>query len=331
MRKTYLKLSAIAGAVGLAGSLLTSVGPAAAQGDYPNRPIEIIVPFAAGGSIDITYRTIAPGLSEELGQQVLVVNKPGASATLGMNEVAKAKPDGYTLGAASFAFGVQKLVMDNVPYNPLTDFEFITQVGQSPMMLVTYPDAPASSVEELIKWAKSKPGELNFGSVGAGSSGHMMTELFAQRAGLEMVHVPFTKGPLGALARGDIHMQIAPIPAVLPWVKDGRLKALGVTSLKPYKTVPDLAPIANTLEGFDTFEWPSLVAPKGTPRAIVDKIQKAVNKVVNSPEIQEKFASFGTDPVGGTPEELAAFVKEQVELWEKTAQSLSKVGMEPGK
>jgi tripartite-type tricarboxylate transporter receptor subunit TctC len=325
MKGTQLKLSALAGAVGLAASVL--VGSAVAQ-DYPNRPIEVVVPFAAGGSIDITFRAIAPGLSEELGQQVLIVNKPGAAATLGMNEVAKAQPDGYTLGAASFAFAVQKLVMDNVPYNPLTDFEFVTQIGQSPMLLVTYPDAPAKSVDEFIAWAKSKPGELNFGSVGAGSSGHLMTELFAQRAGLEMIHVPFTKGPLGALARGDIHMQIAPIPSVLPWVKDGRLKALGVTSLKPYSTVSDLPPIANTMEGFNTFEWPSLVAPKGTPKAIVDKIRNAVNKVVDAPEMQEKFAALGTDPVGGTPEELAAFVKEQVELWEKTAQTLSKVGDE---
>lgn len=325
MDKIHLKLSAAGLAVGLAGSLLAGIGPAAAADDYPNRPIEIIVPFRAGGSIDVTFRTIQDLLSKELGQQVQVINKPGGGSTIGMNAVAKAKPDGYTLGAASFSFAANPVVMDNIPYNHLTDFEPITQISQSPLMLTTYPNAPANNVQEFIDWAKSKPGQLNFGSVGIGSYGHLVSELFCQRAGITMVHVPFTKGPLGALARGDIHLQITAIPSSIGWVKDGRLKALAVTSLKPFPTVPDLPPVAKTLPGFEAFEWPSLVAPKGTPRAIVDKIQKAVVKVIHTPQIEEQFTKLGTVPVGSTPEQLAAFIKEQTDLWAKIGQKLSKI------
>lgn len=308
---------AIAALVGVIGSLTLSLGPSAAA-DWPTRPIQIIVPFAAGGSIDITMRTIAPSLGKRLGQSVVVVNKPGGGATIGMNEVKTAKPDGYTLGAASFAFAANPVVLQHIPYDAEKDFEPVTQVASSPMIMLVNPKTPVKTVKEFIAWVKSKPpGSLNYGSVGVGSSGHLMTELFMARTGLKMAHVPFTHGPLGPLARGQTQLQIGPIPSCLPWVKDGRLRVIGVTSLKPDPSVPGVEPVSKTVPGFDTFEWPGLVAPKGTPKAIIDKIQKAVAATVQEPDVKNRLAKLGSQPVGSTPEQFRAFIKEQVDTWAK--------------
>lgn len=323
MNTSRFKKFVIGTLAGGLGGLMLGIAPSAAA-DWPSHPIQIIVPFAAGGSIDITMRTIAPGLGKRLGTSVVVVNKPGGGATIGMNEVAKAKPDGYTLGAASFAFAANPVVLQHIPYNELTDFQPVTQIAESPMIMLVNPKTPVKTVKEFIAWVKSKPaGSLNYGSVGVGSSGHLMTELFMAKTGLKMKHVPFTHGPLGPLARGQTQLQIGPIPSCIPWVKDGRLRVIGVTSLKPDPTVPGVEPVSNTVPGFDTFEWPGLVAPKGTPMDIVNKIQKAVYETVHEPAVKERLAKLGSQPVGSTPDQFAAFIKNQVETWAKLGQQIN--------
>lgn len=312
------RLLGLAGCIGLLG------GTAAAQPAYPSRPIEIVVPFAAGGSIDITFRAIAPSLSKRLGQSVLVVNRPGGGATIGMNSVAKALPDGHTLGAASFAFAANPAVLDSIPYDPVKDFAPVTMVARSPMLVLVNPKTPVTTLQEFIAYVKAKPpGDLNYGSVGIASSGHLISELFLSAAGIKMTHVPYTAGPLPPLAQGEIHMQIGPIPSSIPWVKDGRLRALAVTSLEPDPTVPDLPPVSRTLPGFESFEWPGLVAPAATPRAIIDRIQREVALTVAEPEIRQQLATLGSQPVASTPEEFAAFIKKELGLWDKVAKQLN--------
>lgn len=302
-------------------SLMTA--PAGAQQNWPGRPIEIIVPFAPGGSLDITFRAIAPSLSKRLGQQVLVVNKPGGGGSLGMNQVAKATPDGYTLGVASFSFAANPSVIGNLPFDPIKDFEPITMVQRSAMVLVVPPNIPAKNLQEFIAWAKSKPGELNFTSVGVGSSGHMMGELFLAKTGIKMTHVPFTVNPYARLSQDQVQFMVAPIPAAMSWIKDGRLRALAVTSLEPDPSVPDLPPVARTIPGFETFEWPSLVAPAGTPKAIVDRLQKEIAEVMKEPEIQQRMTNLGAQAVANTPEQFAPFIQEQMKIWAEVSRNLS--------
>jgi tripartite-type tricarboxylate transporter receptor subunit TctC len=304
----------------LLAALAFGCGTSSAQDSYPNRPIQIIVPFAPSGSIDVTFRILAPEMAKRLGQSVVVVNRPGGGATIGMNEVARAAPDGYTLGAASFAFAANSAVLASVPYDPLKDFEPITMVARSSMILVVNPKTPVSTTKEFIDWAKSQPpGSLNYGSVGIGSSGHLITELFLLRAGLKMTHVPFNNSPLPPLAQGLIQMQIGPIPSTIPWVRDGRLKVLGVTSLDKDPTVPDLTPVSTILPGFDTYEWPGLVAPAKTPKAIIDRIRQSVVDSLKDPDVVKKLFDLGSTPVGDTPEEFRAHIVKETATWADVA------------
>jgi tripartite-type tricarboxylate transporter receptor subunit TctC len=298
-----MKMSALRAAAGLLSAFglvaPSSVQPVAAQQSYPSRPIEIVVPFAAGGSIDITLRVIGPHLAKRLGQSVVILNKPGAGATLG-----------------SFAFAANSAVLDKVSYDVIKDFEPVTMVARSPMVLLVNPKSPATTVQGFIDWVKSKPpGELNYGSVGVASSGHLITELFLSRAGIKMTHVPYSTGPLPALAQGDIHLQFSPIPTAMSWVKDGRLRAIAITSLEPDPNVPELPPVSATLPGFDTYEWPSLVAPAGTPRAIIDRVQQEIAQIVAEPEVKERLATLGSQGVGNTPEQFGAHIKKEIALW----------------
>lgn len=317
-RRTFLGFLGFIGVV--AGGLISE--PAAAQ-PYPTRPIEIVIPFSPGGSIDITLRAIAPALSKRLGQPVLIVNKPGGGGTIGINQVAKAAPDGHTLAAASFSFAANPYVVPNIPYDPIKDFEPITMVSKSSMLLLVHPSSPVKTVEDFVAWVKSKPGELYFTSIGVGSSGHLMAELFLSRLGLKMTHVPFTTGGFAPLAQGRVHFLIGPIPSSMPWIKDGRLRAIAVTAQEPDPSVPDIPTLGKSMPNFEMFEWPSLVAPAGTPRAVIDKIQKAVVETLAEPEIKQRLASFGTQPVGGTPEQLGPFIREQMKTWEEVTKHLS--------
>ena len=302
--------------------------PSAAQQPYPSRPIEIIVPFAAGGAVDATFRIVGPSLSKRLGQSVILVNKPGAGATIGMSAVARATPDGYTLGAASFAFAANSAVLKSLAYDPLKDFAPVTMVARSPAVLVVNPKTPARTVQEFIDWVKSKPpGELNYGSVGLASSGHLMTALFLSRAGLKMTHIPYPAAPIAAVAQGDIHLQFSNIPQAAPWMSDGRLRAIGVTSLEPDPNVPELTPVSRTLPGFETYEWPGLVAPAETPRSIIDRLQREIAMIVAEPDIKARLAMLGLQAVASTPEQFGAHIKKESALW---ASVIPQLGLQSG-
>jgi tripartite-type tricarboxylate transporter receptor subunit TctC len=303
-------------ALGFTAASWLGDGRSRAEEPFPARTIQIIVPFAAGGSIDVTFRLVAPLLARRLGQSVVVVNRPGGGATIGMNEVAKASPDGYTLGAASLSFAANTSLLKSVPYDPLRDFEPITMVSRSPSLLLVNPTTPARTVAEFVDWVRSKPpNSLNYSSVGVGSSGHLFGALFLSRTGLKMTHVPFTDNAFAPLAQGLVQMLFGPIPSSMPWLRDGKLRALAVTSLDADASVPDLPPLSRTLPGFEAFEWPGLVAPKGTPRAIIDRIQRDIVATLADPELRKRLASLGAEPVGDTPDEFRVFIAKQTAIW----------------
>jgi tripartite-type tricarboxylate transporter receptor subunit TctC len=288
----------------------------AAHPAWPNRPIEIIVPFAAGGSIDITFRLIGTRLSDRLGQSVIILNKPGAGGTIGMSEVARAAPDGRTLGAASFAFAANSAVLKKLPFDPLKDFAPVTMVARAPLVLLVNTKTPPRTVQELIDWVRSKPpGELNYGSPGIGSSGHLMTELLLSRAGIKMTHIIYPTGGTPGLAQGDIHLQFSPTPRAVGWINDKRVTAIAVTSLQPDPIMPEVPPVSATLPGYDTYEWPGLVTPAKTPRSIINRIQQEIAQIVAEPTMKERLATLGSQPVASTPDVFEAHIRKESALW----------------
>ncbi|MFM9970911.1 MAG: tripartite tricarboxylate transporter substrate binding protein [Burkholderiales bacterium] len=287
---------------------------------YPNKPVQIVVPFAPGGSIDITFRTIGPGLGDRLGQPIIVMNRPGGAATIGMGVVAKSAPDGYTFGAASLAFAANPPFLgDKMPFDTEKDLVPVTQVAKSALAFLVNAEVPARSISEFIALAKAKPGVLNYGSVGVASSGHLVTSLFEQLAGVSMTHVPYTQGPLPALVANQIQLQLGPIPSSMPFIKAGKLFALGVSSLTADPSLPGVPPVANTVPGFEASEWPGLVAPAGTPAAIISRVQQEVARVIADPEVRKRLTDIGSVPVGSTPAEFGSFIKKELATWAKVA------------
>lgn len=300
-----------------AGCILA--GEAAAQA-YPTKPVQMIVPFAPGGSIDITFRVIGPGLSERLGQSVVVVNRPGGAATIGMAAVAKAAPDGYTFGAASLAFAANPpFLAGKMPFDTEKDLVPVTQVAKSALAFLVNAEVPARSVKEFIALAKAKPGVLNYGSVGVASSGHLATALFESLSGTRMTHVPYTSGPLPALVANQIQLQLGPIPSSMPFIKAGKLFALGVSSLAPDPSLPGVPTVAETVPGFEVSEWPGIVAPAGTPPAIINRIHSEVVRVLADGEVRKRLADLGSVPVGSTPDEFGKFIRKELNTWAKVA------------
>ncbi|HUL94005.1 MAG TPA: tripartite tricarboxylate transporter substrate binding protein [Burkholderiales bacterium] len=291
-----------------------------AQQGYPNRAVQVIVPFAPGGAIDIGVRIVGPSLSARLGQPVVVLNRPGGGATIGMNAVAKSAPDGYTLGAASFAFAANPFILgDKMPYDSVKDLEPVTMIARTPMLMLVNTQMPAKSVAEFIRYAKARPGELNYGSVGIASSGHLITALFESLAGIRMTHVPFTTGPLPPLVANQIQLQFGPVPSSISFVKSGKLVAIGVSSPAPDPGLPDVPPISQTVPGFEAYEWVGLVAPAGTPREIIGRVHQDLVRTLAEPEVKSRIEAAGLQPVGSTPEELGAFIRKEMATWGKVA------------
>lgn len=298
----------------------TVMGGNALAQSYPTKPVQLIIPFAPGGSIDITFRAIGPGLSERLGQPMVVLNRPGGAATIGMREVAKAAPDGYTLGAASLAFAANPpFMVGKMPFDTEKDLVPVTQVARSALAFLVNAEVPARTVRDFIALAKSKPGVLNYGSVGMASSGHLATALFESLADIKMTHVPYTTGPLPALVANQIQLQLGPIPSSMPFIKAGKLFPLGVTSLTPDPSLPGVPTVAETVPGFEVSEWPGIVAPAGTPGAVINRIQQDVARVLADPEVRKRLAAVGSEPVGSTPEEFGRFIRKELTTWAKVA------------
>jgi tripartite-type tricarboxylate transporter receptor subunit TctC len=297
--------------------------PAQAQGTYPEHPIRIIVPFPPGGPTDVLARLVGDQLSQSLGQPFVIENKPGAGGNIGMEVGAKAAPDGYTLILAPVGnLTVSPYIYSKLPYDPQHDFAPVTVLAAVPNILVVNAGVPARSVRELIALAKAKPGTLNFASPGNGSGAHLAGELLKRMAGVDLVHVPYNgvAPAMNAVLAGDVQMFFAQTSAALPHLKSGRVVALGVASLRRIDAAPDLPTLAESgLPGFDVTSWYSLVAPAGTPPDRIARVQSAVARAFAKPEVREKIAGLGAEPVADTPAEFAALLQSESARWRALA------------
>ncbi len=298
--------------------LATAPFVARAQGWSPDKPIKLVVPFAAGGSTDITARLVAQALGDRLGQPMGVETRPGAGGNIGAEAVARAAPDGQTLFmATSGIIGANKALYRTLPFDPVRDFAPISQVAFVPNILVVGPSMPATSIADLIARVKARPGEVTYGSAGIGTSQHMAGALFAQRAGLNMIHVPYRGGaPANTdLVSGKIDFIMSPLVEVLAHIRAGTLKPLGVTTLRRSPLFPDVPTIAETMPGFEIALWSGLMAPAGTPVAAVQRLAVETAAVLRTPELRGKLAEQGSEPVGSNPDEFASFMQRDIPKW----------------
>ena len=299
---------------------------AQAQG-WPSRPVKMVVGFPPGGGTDILARIVAQKLSEAWGQPVIVENRPGASATIGANAVAKAAPDGYTLSMGQLTpNAIAPALFPKLPYDAAKDFVPIILVGTSPNVLVIHPALPAKNVAELVALAKSKPGKLTYASSGPGSLQHIAAELFKSVAGVDIVHVPF-KGSGQAvidLVSGQVDMNFDSIPAVIQQVKSGKLRAIAVTAAKRASAFPEIPPIAESgYADYDLTTWWGLFAPAGTPAEIVNKVHRDTLAALHNAELKQRFAHLSVDPGGGTPREFADYVRQEIAKYDKLVKQLN--------
>ncbi len=306
-------------AAGLAAALAWVTAGHAAQ-RYPERPIRWILGYPAGGISDLLARAVAQRLSERLGQQVVVENRPGASGAIAAEAAAKAAPDGYTLfmGETS-THTVNPLLRSNLPYDPVLDFAPVSLLAESPLLLVVTPSLPVQSVAELIALARSRPGQLNYASGGNGTGTHLAAELFKSLAKVDIVHVPYkgTPNALTDLLGGRVEVMFPNMPPALPHVKANTLRILAVTSARRLEVLPGVPALAEVLPGYVANTWYGLFAPAGTPPGIVAKLNGEVGKVLAEPELRRHLSSQGFELAGSTPEELAAYLRAETAKWSK--------------
>ena len=299
---------------------LLFAGCAAAQTNYPEKPIRIIVGFPAGGQPDILARLLGQKLADALGKQVVIDNVPGASGSIGADRVAKAAPDGYTLGFSTIAeIGIGPS-LSKLPYDPLKDFSPISQVGKGTTALVVNSTVPANTLQELVKLAQARPGELSFASSGSGTSPHLIAELFKSAAGVNILHVPYKGAVLGIpdMLAGRVTMMFAFPTFVLPLVREGKLRALAVTSATRNAALPDVPTIAEAgYPGFEVTAWYGLTAPANTPPAIVARLHAETVKALAQAEVRGKFADLGNEAFSSSPAEFTALIKAEIPRWAK--------------
>jgi len=297
---------------------MAAAAPAFAQQDYPNRPVRIIVPYAPGGVTDSSVRAIVEKLSQRLGQQVTVDNRPGAGGNLGTALAAQAAPDGYTLALAFDGnFAIVPHTFAKLPFDPIRDFAPVTKLGDATIMLVANPQLAANNLTELVALAKQKPGSLSFGSAGTGQTSHVVGELLNIRAGIDIVHVPYKGGApaLADLVGGQIPLVMTYIAGGAPFVKQGRAKAIGVLSPKRDPAMPDVATFKEQGVDVAVNSWVGIVAPAKTPRPIVERVQREIAAVLQDPDVKQRYATLGIVPVGNSPDEFAAQIKADLDLW----------------
>ncbi|MDP1536840.1 MAG: tripartite tricarboxylate transporter substrate binding protein [Burkholderiales bacterium] len=292
-----------------------AIQPALAQsGKYPDRPIRLIAPFPPGGTVDVVGRLVAPLVTTSIGQQMVIENRVGASGIIGTGFVAQSKPDGYTLLINTTPLVTNTLMFSKVPYNVLTDFVPISNLASTPSFVSVHPSVPARSVKELVALAKSRPGTLNYGGAGTGTNPHIAGELFNYLAKTEIAVIQYKGGgpALTAAISGEVGVSFSGVAGATGFVKTGRLRALGVTSLKPVAALPGVPTIASVLPGYEFSAWFVVAAPKGTPRDIVNVLNQNFNRAVNSQELAQRFSSEGIDPIGTTPEQTATHLESEL-------------------
>jgi len=306
--------------------LLAVTSVASAQ-NYPTRPVRFIVPFAPGGNTDLQGRLIAQKLAESLGQQFVVDNRGGGGGTLGVDLAAKAPPDGYTIVLGSFGnILVGPSLYKNLPYDPAKDLASVILVSTPPGLMVVNPGIPVKSVKELIAYGRTNPAKLNYGSAGSGVWNHLFGELFKTMAKIEMTHIAYkgTNPAITDLIGGQIQIVFSPFPTALPHVKSGRLRALAVTEDKRSPVIPSIPTVAESgLPGYAAASWFAVLAPAGTPQAIVSKLNAEINRIFALPEVKAAFAADGSEPVGGTPEDAAKSIRAGMAKWGKLVRDLN--------
>jgi tripartite-type tricarboxylate transporter receptor subunit TctC len=287
---------------------------------YPSKPIRVIIPFPPGGPSDIIARITSQKLSTAMGQNFVPENRPGAGGMMGADVVAKSAADGYTVLITSLPFTITPSLYSKVPYNATRDFIPVTLIASEPMLLVTHPSVPAMNLKELIALAKAQPGKLNYGSAGSGSSAHMATEYFMMLAGVKMTHVPYKGGgpAMADLLGGQLSLLIEAMPLVLPYVKQGRVKAIAISGTKRAPSLPDTPTFEELgLRGYEMTTWTGMWVPAGTPKEVVTRLQQQVANALGSSDVKERLAELGAEGVGNSPAQFDTFVQAEIAKWGK--------------
>jgi tripartite-type tricarboxylate transporter receptor subunit TctC len=308
-----IPLAAFAGA-----ALLVCAGVAAQT--YPAKQVRFLVGFPAGGATDVVARAISQNLSEALGQPVVVDNRAGAASNIAAEIAATAPKDGHTIFMGTVSTAINPSLYKKLAYNALKDFAAVTQVTDTPFMFVTHPSLPVKNVKEFIALAKAKPGQLNYGSAGNGSGGHLFTAMFGSMAGVQLLHVPYRGASFAttSVLAGETIFMFDNIVTTLPLARAGKLRALAVTTLKRSRVATEIPTIAESgVPGYDANAWFGIFAPAGTPDSVIARLQSEIAKILKAPEIRERFVTLGAEPVGSTPEQFATFYRSEVAKWAK--------------
>jgi len=307
-----------------------STSPTAANAEYPDRPIHIVVPYTPGGTVDLLARAFAPYLTKDWGQQIVVENRPGAGGSVGAEYVADAPGDGYTLLLSTNSpLTTNMAVFKTIKYDPLKDFVPVILAGDNSLVLAVNPKLPVKSLDDLIGLAKKEPGQLIGASSGNGATSHMSLGEFEKMADVKITHVPYRGGvpSLTAVISGEAQLVFADIVPTLPMIRDGRVRPLATTGLTRSGVAPDIPTLNEVgLKGFAVTAWIPMVAPKGTPKQVVDKLNSEINRILKDPDFRTQIIKIGIDPLGGTPEQLATYLREQLPIWTQRAID---AGLEP--
>ncbi|MBM3342121.1 MAG: tripartite tricarboxylate transporter substrate binding protein [Betaproteobacteria bacterium] len=304
---------------GIAGAVTFAAAASGVAADYPSKPIRMLVGFTAGGSTDILSRQIAQGLGLSLQQQVIIDNRSGATGNVASEITARANPDGYTLMMATVAtHAINPAIFSKLPFDPIKDFAAVSLIAQYPLLLASHPNVAAKSVRELIDLARAKPGAIRYSSSGSGSPGHLAAEIFRGASKTDMLHVPYKGGSpaVAAVIAGETQINFGTLPGMMPHAKANRLRALAVTTAARSPAMADVPTIAEAgLPGYDVSSWAGVVAPNGTPKVIIAKLQREILDVLKQPAMNARLASEGAPPIGSTPEEFTKFMRNELAKW----------------
>ena len=312
----------------LLAALASSIAAAAPAPSYPSKPVRIVVPYAPGGSNDVVSRTITPKLAEMWKQPLVIDNRAGAGSMIGTELVVNAAPDGYTLLATSGALAINATLL-RLPFDPLTDLAPIAFMAQMPYVLAVHPSLPVRTTQELIAHARANPGRLSFASAGTATATHLTAELFKSLAKIDMLHVPYKGGgpAINAIVGNEVQVIFNAVTGILPHVRNGRVRALAVSSIKRAEIAPELPTVAESgVPGFDVVSGYTLFAPARTPRAVVERVNRDVNAVLQQPETRERFLALGVTPIVSTPQSLAEYMKREIARWAKLIKA---IGVKP--